>query len=96
MALTSVSGCRETSCSCSFTTLSHPPEVKEKCPKREVQQILYSGVVGLTSLTPLPRQCYPFSRQILRFHRRLLWKRRPKHPRQRQSASPGHHWARNC
>src|SRR5713101_2405935 len=40
MAWTSGEGCRETSCSCSFTTLSHPPEVKEKCPKRENQQIL--------------------------------------------------------
>jgi hypothetical protein len=31
---------RATSCSFCITTLSHPPEVKEKCPEREDQQIL--------------------------------------------------------
>src|SRR5438309_486271 len=33
-------GVRATSCSFCITTLSHPPEVKEKCPEREDQQIL--------------------------------------------------------
>src|SRR5436853_422040 len=36
-------GVRATSCSFCITTLSHPPEVKEKCPEREDQQILPSA-----------------------------------------------------
>src|SRR5207245_4956296 len=39
-------GVRATSCSFCITTLSHPPEVKEKCPEREDQQILLSHVTS--------------------------------------------------